>query len=98
MKAEGRRRKAANARRGGLAAFCLPLSAFAIVGLFMRQHTAVLSHKYFYRMGNAIGWAKQLQIKVVKSHTSRRTCFVLLLLTAGGSWKDISAASGRRDV
>jgi hypothetical protein len=34
-----------NARRGGLAAFCLPLSAFAIVGLFMRQHTAVLSGK-----------------------------------------------------
>jgi hypothetical protein len=23
-----------------LAAFCLPLSAFAIVGLFMRQHTS----------------------------------------------------------
>ena len=35
---EGRRRNAANARRGGLAAFCLPLSAFAVVGLSMRQH------------------------------------------------------------
>jgi hypothetical protein len=34
MKAEGGRRQTQM-----LAAFCLPLSAFAIVGLFMRQHT-----------------------------------------------------------